>query len=59
MKGYEVKEMILAEGLRLWQVADKLGVSPQTLSVRLRHDWTTEQVEEIRQAVAQVKAESK
>lgn len=58
MKGCEVREMILAEGLRLWQVADKLGVSPQTLSVRLRHEWTAEQVEEIRQAVAQIKEDS-
>lgn len=58
-KGSEVREYILNNGVKLWQVADVLQIAPQTLSIKLRHDWTDEQVEEIRQAVAQVKAESK
>lgn len=59
MTGTEVKAEVHAAGVKLWEVADKMGIHPSALSCRLRYELTDEQVEEIRQAVAQVKAESK
>lgn len=59
MTGTEMKAEVHAAGVKLWELADQMGIHSSELSRRLRYELTDEQVEEIRQAVAQVKAESK
>ena len=45
--GSEVKQEILNSGFRLWQVADKLGISEFTFSRKLRHSFTEDEHEKI------------
>lgn len=51
MTGAEVREMILAAGLRLWQVADRLGMTDNSFSRRLRHDFTQSEVDRVREII--------
>lgn len=57
MTGAEVREMILAAGLRLWQVADKLGMTDNSFSRRLRHDFNAAEVDRIRSIIKDLQAE--
>lgn len=59
MTGLEMKAEVYAAGVKLWELADQMKIHQSELSRRLRYELTDEQVEEIRQAVAQVKADSK
>jgi len=56
MTGAEVREMILAAGLRLWQVADKLGMTDNNFSRRLRHDFNAAEVDTIRSIIKELQA---
>lgn len=56
MTGAEVREMILAAGLRLWQVADRLGMSDNSFSRRLRFDFKEAEVEQVKQIIDELKA---
>lgn len=56
MTGAEVREMILAAGLRLWQVADRLGMSDNSFSRRLRFDFKESEVEQVKQIIDELKA---
>ena len=57
MTGAEVRQMILESGVRLWKVADTLGITDNSFSRRLRHDFTNEEVEQVRQIVKELQAE--
>lgn len=56
MNGQEVKQMILDSGLRLWQVADKFGLSANHFSVRLRHSFSDEEVNRIKEIIKELTA---
>ena len=57
MKGKDVRALILNSGFPLWKVAERFGCSPQWFSVKLRHDFTKEEVEQVRQIVKELQAE--
>lgn len=57
MKGKDVRALILNSGFPLWKVAERFGCSPQWFSVKLRHDFTNEEVEQVRQIVKELQAE--
>lgn len=57
MTGAEVREMILSAGLRLWQVADRLGMTDNSFSRRLRHDFNQTEVDRVRQIIKELQAE--
>lgn len=56
MTGAEIRDMILDSGLRLWRVAEKLGMTDTTFSKRLRHDFSDEEAERIKNAIGEIKA---
>lgn len=55
MTGAEVREMIIHAGLRLWQVADKLGMSDGNFSRRLRFDFNESEVEQVKKIIDELK----
>lgn len=57
MSGAEVKNFILSEGVRLWQVADKIGITDGNFSRRLRKAFDANEVEQIKAIVSELKNE--
>lgn len=43
----KVREAIKTSGLKYWQVADLLEISPSWLSVKLRHELTDKEAQKI------------
>ena len=57
MTGSEIKQLILSEGVRCWQVAELWGISDGNFSRRLRKPFDDDETERIRAYIAQIKAE--
>lgn len=55
MKNRELRDKILSSGLKLWEVADKIGIRGSTLSVWLRYDLTEDKKEKITKAITELK----
>lgn len=55
MNNRDVRLEILGAGLRYWQVADALGISNSTLSVKLRKELTDEEKEKLRSVIAELR----
>ena len=55
MTGSEVRELILSNGIRLWKVADVLGVTDNYFSRRLRKPFSESEVAKVKAAIEQVK----
>lgn len=47
MQGAEIKTMITDAGLRVWEVAERFGLSASHFSVRLRHEFTDEEADQL------------
>ena len=58
MSGIEVKKMILDNGLKLWQVADKLGITDGNFSRKLRFNFNDEEVSNIKNIISSLKPEN-
>lgn len=54
MTGTEIKQMIKASGLKLWQVAQLWGCSDGNFSRRLRKPFNAEDVERIKNIIAEL-----
>lgn len=57
MSGAEIKSYILSEGIRLWQVADKLGITDGNFSRRLRKTFNDNEINKIKAIVNELKNE--
>ena len=44
MKNKDIRMCALEHGVKLWEIAKQLGISPETMSRRLRQELTTESV---------------
>ena len=55
MSGSEVKAMILESGLKLRQIADKLGMNDGNFSRRLRKNFSEAEVEKVKNAIQECK----
>lgn len=51
MKNKKIRDAIEAAGLRHWQLADRIGISPATLCIWLRHELTGERLERVQAAL--------
>ncbi len=51
MKNKKIRSEIEKAGLRYWQVADKIGISPATLCVWLRHELDGKKLERVQSAI--------
>lgn len=56
MSGQEIKAMILASGLRCWQIAAELGINDGNFSRRLRKPFDEKAVAAVKAAIAKLKA---
>lgn len=59
MTGAEVKAIITGSGVRLWEVANALGIADATFSRRLRKPFNNDEVEQIKTIVAELSDEKK
>lgn len=55
MNGNEVKQLILSNGVRCWQVAELWGLSDGNFSRRLRKPFNADEVERIKSIIAEIK----
>ncbi len=55
MNGHEVKELILSNGVKLWQVAELWGCTDGNFSRRLRKPFNADEVERVKDIIARIK----
>ncbi|MGN0574464.1 MAG: hypothetical protein ACI4J2_00400 [Ruminococcus sp.] len=58
MTGSEIKSMILSSGLKLWQVAQALGLNDGNFSRRLRKPFNDSEVARIKDIIADLSAQN-
>lgn len=51
MKNSDVRVCAIEHGVRIWEIADRLGISPETLSRKLRRELEPEEKERMIQAI--------
>lgn len=57
MNGAEVKQFVLDNGLKLWQVAERWGLNDGNFSRRLRKPFSENEVKRIEKIVSELKFE--
>ena len=57
MKNKEIRICAMEHGVKLWEIAKQMGISPETLSRRLRRELSTEEKERMMQAILEVNHE--
>ncbi len=57
MIGSEVKKLVLDSGLKLWQVAERWGLTDGNFSRRLRKPFNESEVERIKEIIVDIKLE--
>ena len=57
MKNKDIRIYAMEHGVRLWEIAKQMGISPETLSRRLRRELSTEEKERMMQAIREVNHE--
>lgn len=55
MKNQDIRNEITKAGLKLWQIAEKLGINDGNFSRMLRQELSTEKKEEIRGIIKKLK----
>ena len=56
MKNSDVRICAIENGVHLWELADQLGISPETLSRKLRRELVPEDKERMIQAIRVIAA---
>lgn len=56
MTGTEIKNYILESGIKLWQVAEKYGVTDSNFSRRLRKPFSEKEFAKVKKIVDELKA---
>ncbi len=57
MKNTDVREAAKRAGVKLWQIADRLGIADGNLSRKLRHELPAEEKEKIMDIIQELAAE--
>ena len=57
MKNIDIRQAAKNESVRLWQIADALGINDATFSRKLRHELTPDDKSKIYAIIAQIAAE--
>ena len=58
MKNKDIRMCALEHGVELWELAMQLGISPETMSRRLRRELTAEEKEVMVQSILAVEREN-
>lgn len=59
MKGAEVKRLILDSGVKLWQVAERWGLTDSNFSRRLRKPFDKDEIERVKKIVVEIAAKQR
>lgn len=59
MNGTDVKKLIHDSGVKLWQVADRWGLTDSNFSRKLRKPFNQNEVERIKGIIAEIAAEQR
>lgn len=54
MMNVEIRREAAGAGVKLWQIADKLGITDSYFSRKLRKEFTNEEKEKIRAIIAEL-----
>ena len=57
MKNKYIRIYAMEHGVKLWELAKQMGISPETMSRRLRRELSTEEKEQMMQAIREVNHE--
>lgn len=57
MRNSDIRQEIKSAGLRLWQIAEALGLQDSNFSRRLRHELSEAEKEKIREIIADLSKE--
>lgn len=57
MSGAEIRAYILDNGVKLWQVADRFGLTDGNFSKKLRYDFSEADTEKVFAIVKELKSE--
>nr|DAV30062.1 MAG TPA: PURINE NUCLEOTIDE SYNTHESIS REPRESSOR/DNA Complex REGULATION, DNA-BINDING, REPRESSOR, PURINE [Caudoviricetes sp.] len=57
MCNVDIRRVAAGNGVRLWQIADALGISDAQFSRKLRREISTEEKEKVFEIIAQLAAE--
>lgn len=55
MKGAEIKAKVIAAGLKLYEVADEIGITETSFSRKLRKDFNEKDTEKVLKAIEKLK----
>ena len=55
----KIRKTMTELGLKYWQLARRIGISPSTLCVWMREELTGERLEQVKNAIEKLKAEKK
>ena len=56
MKNTDTRYCASENGVRIWEIARQLGISPETMSRRLRKELSLEEKRRVKNAILQAKA---
>lgn len=59
MKGAEAKRLILDSGVKLWQVAERWGLTDSNFSRRLRKPFDKDEIERVKKIVVEIAAKQR
>lgn len=59
MNNYDIKEAAKRAGIKLWQIADKLGINDGNFSRKLRKELSDDEKQKIFDIIAQLQREQK
>lgn len=57
MKNKKIRKMAEAKGIRLWQIAEKLGITDSSFSRKLRKELSADETARILDIIEQLAAE--
>lgn len=58
MANQDIRNEAKKAGVKLWQIADKLGISEPTITRLMRRELSTEEKSRIRAIIAELKGEN-
>ena len=58
MANQEIREMASKGGVKLWQIADKIGINDGNLSRKLRHELSEAEKERVIAIIEELKKEA-
>lgn len=58
MKNLDIRQAVKDSGVKLWQIADKLGINDGNFSRKLRHELADEEKEKIFGIINELKGAS-